>query len=78
MSAGIAGTMRPVPGLNPNTPFIAAGMRIEPPASLACARGAMRLATAAAGTGDAGWVTVVGGALERWVVTSPPERCQVP
>src|SRR6476659_2656730 len=35
-------------GLSPNTPDAEAGMRIEPPPSLACARGRMRAATAAA------------------------------
>src|SRR5258707_14200159 len=35
-------------GFSPNTPDAEAGMRIEPPPSLACARGRMRAATAAA------------------------------
>src|SRR5258705_13826798 len=35
-------------GFNPNTPDAEAGIRIEPPPSLACARGRMRAATAAA------------------------------
>src|SRR5882724_4552831 len=34
-------------GFNPNTPDAEAGMRIEPPPSLACATGTMRAATAA-------------------------------
>src|SRR5258708_32004585 len=34
-------------GFNPNTPDAEAGMRIEPPPSLACAKGRMRAATAA-------------------------------
>src|SRR6202035_4577254 len=34
-------------GFNPKTPDAEAGMRIEPPPSLACARGTMRAATAA-------------------------------
>src|SRR5215472_14892993 len=34
-------------GFRPNTPQAAAGMRIEPPPSLACATGRMRAATAA-------------------------------
>src|SRR5262245_38761571 len=34
-------------GFNPNNPQHDAGMRIEPPPSLACAIGRMRLATAA-------------------------------
>src|SRR6266436_1426252 len=34
-------------GFNPNTPDAEAGMRIEPPPSLACATGRMRAATAA-------------------------------
>src|SRR4030081_476425 len=34
-------------GFNPNTPEAEAGMRIEPPPSLACATGRMRAATAA-------------------------------
>src|SRR4051812_49824216 len=33
-------------GFNPNTPDAEAGMRIEPPPSLACATGGMRAATA--------------------------------
>src|SRR5258708_8914264 len=35
-------------GFNPNTPDAEAGIRIEPPPSLACARGRMPAATAAA------------------------------
>src|SRR6266567_9345367 len=35
-------------GFNPNTPEAEAGIRIEPPPSLACATGSMRAATAAA------------------------------
>src|SRR3954469_4349302 len=35
-------------GFRPNTPEAEAGMRIEPPPSLACATGRMRAATAAA------------------------------
>src|ERR1700680_4726686 len=34
-------------GFNPNTPDAEAGIRIEPPPSLACAMGTMRAATAA-------------------------------
>src|SRR5277367_6184110 len=34
-------------GFNPNTPQAEAGIRIEPPPSLACATGRMRAATAA-------------------------------
>src|SRR5260370_16234300 len=34
-------------GFNPNTPDAEAGIRIEPPPSLACATGRMRAATAA-------------------------------
>src|ERR1700687_3166223 len=34
-------------GFNPNTPEAEAGIRIEPPPSLACATGRMRAATAA-------------------------------
>src|SRR5580704_7525812 len=34
-------------GFNPNTPEAEAGIRIEPPPSLACASGTMRAATAA-------------------------------
>src|SRR6202000_2451469 len=34
-------------GFNPNTPDADAGIRIEPPPSLACASGTMRAATAA-------------------------------
>src|SRR5260370_34906632 len=39
-------------GFNPNTPEAEAGMRIEPPPSLACATGRMRAATAAAAPPD--------------------------
>src|SRR5260370_36074708 len=39
-------------GLNPNTREAEAGMRIEPPPSLACATGRMRAATAAAAPPD--------------------------
>src|SRR5258708_35489538 len=39
-------------GFNPNTPDAEAGMRIEPPPSLACATGTMRAATAAAAPPD--------------------------
>src|ERR1700712_930003 len=39
-------------GFNPNTPQAAAGIRIEPPPSLACATGRMRAATAAAAPPD--------------------------
>src|SRR5258708_22953051 len=39
-------------GFNPNTPEADAGIRIEPPPSLACARGRMRAATAAAAPPD--------------------------
>src|SRR6478735_7860825 len=45
---GFADTQRPRLGLKPNTPHADAGMRIEPPASLACASGTMPAATAAA------------------------------
>ena len=48
MLPGDVGTTRPGPGMKPNKPFIAAGIRIEPPPSLAWATGTMRLATAAA------------------------------
>src|SRR4051812_34665091 len=47
-SPGLAATQRPRLGLKPNTPHTEAGMRIEPPPSLACARGTMPAATAAA------------------------------
>ena len=40
--------MRARVGFNPNTPEADAGIRIEPPPSLACASGRMRAATAAA------------------------------
>ena len=40
--------MRPRVGFSPNSPQQAAGMRIEPPPSLACAAGTMPAATAAA------------------------------
>src|SRR5207237_5945273 len=43
-----AGTVRPRLGFRPNTPHIEAGMRIDPPASLAWANGTMPAATAAA------------------------------
>src|SRR5258708_23057890 len=39
-------------GFNPNTPAAEAGMRIEPPPSLACATGRRRAATAAAAPPD--------------------------
>src|SRR6185437_9861368 len=39
-------------GFNPNTPDAEAGMRIDPPPSLACATGRMRAATAAAAPPD--------------------------
>src|SRR5665213_1973802 len=39
-------------GFNPNTPEADAGIRIEPPPSLACATGRMRAATAAAAPPD--------------------------
>src|SRR3982751_3898400 len=39
-------------GFNPNTPEAAAGMRIDPPPSLACATGRIRAATAAAAPPD--------------------------
>src|SRR3954466_13044881 len=39
-------------GFSPNTPEAEAGMRIEPPPSLACATGRMRAATAAAAPPD--------------------------
>src|SRR3982750_4024290 len=39
-------------GFKPNTPEAEAGMRIEPPPSLACATGRMRAATAAAAPPD--------------------------
>src|SRR5712671_5037085 len=39
-------------GFNPNTPEAEAGIRIEPPPSLACATGRMRAATAAAAPPD--------------------------
>src|SRR5438552_15330517 len=39
-------------GFNPNTPDAEAGMRIEPPPSLACATGRMRAATATAAPPD--------------------------
>src|SRR3954471_2511154 len=39
-------------GFNPNTPQAEAGIRIEPPPSLACATGRMRAATAAAAPPD--------------------------
>src|SRR6478752_7469305 len=47
-SPELAATQRPRLGLKPNTPHTDAGTRIEPPASLACARGTMPAATAAA------------------------------
>ena len=40
--------MRARVGFMPNTPLAEAGMRIEPPPSVACASGRMRAATAAA------------------------------
>src|SRR5215467_1591646 len=39
---------RPRDGLSPNSPHCAAGIRIEPPPSVACATGRMPAATAAA------------------------------
>src|SRR5947207_2774041 len=45
---GLADTVRPRLGLKPNKPQTEAGMRIEPPASLAWASGTMPAATAAA------------------------------
>ena len=39
--------MRPRVGFRPNSPQHDAGIRIEPPPSLACAAGTMRVATAA-------------------------------
>src|SRR3954447_1918597 len=39
---------RPRDGLSPNKPHCAAGIRIEPPPSVACATGRMLAATAAA------------------------------
>src|ERR1019366_4379329 len=39
-------------GFSPNTPEAEAGMRIEPPPSLACVTGRMRAATAAAAPPD--------------------------
>src|SRR6185312_16168302 len=39
-------------GFNPNTPEAEAGIRIDPPPSLACATGRMRAATAAAAPPD--------------------------
>ncbi len=47
-SAGTVGTQRWCDGLKPNRPVMAAGIRIEPPASLAWASGTMPAATAAA------------------------------
>lgn len=47
-SARTARTVRPRLGLNPNRPHTDAGMRIEPPPSLAWARGTSPAATAAA------------------------------
>ena len=44
--------MRARVGFNPNTPEADAGIRIEPPPSLACATGRMRAATAAAAPPD--------------------------
>src|SRR5215813_12395270 len=43
---------RPRDGLSPNKPHCAAGMRIEPPPSVACAIGRMPAATAAAAPPD--------------------------
>ena len=48
---GPSGT-RPRDGLSPNTPQHDAGIRIEPPPSLACAIGSSRAATAAADPPD--------------------------
>jgi hypothetical protein len=42
------GTIRPRPGLSPTSPQAAAGMRMEPPPSLACAMGTTPAATRAA------------------------------
>src|SRR5947207_12668233 len=39
-------------GFKPNTPHAEAGMRIEPPPSVACASGTIRAATAAAAPPD--------------------------
>src|SRR3954452_17586588 len=44
--------LRPRLGFSPNTPHAEAGMRIEPPPSLACATGRMRAASAAAAPPD--------------------------
>src|SRR6185295_4481462 len=44
----LLGTVRPRLGFSPNKPAEAAGPRIEPPPSLACASGTMPAATAAA------------------------------
>src|SRR5947208_15657700 len=49
--SGPTGTRARV-GFNPKTPEPAAGMRIEPPPSVACATGRMRAATAAAAPPD--------------------------
>ena len=42
------GAIRPRPGLSPTSPHTAAGMRMEPPPSLACAIGTTPAATSAA------------------------------
>src|SRR5215475_10761632 len=47
-------------GLRPTSPHSLAGMRIEPPPSLACAAGTMPLATAAAEPPDEPPVDLVG------------------
>ena len=44
--------MRPRDGFSPNTPQHAAGIRIDPPPSLACATGKTPEATAAAAPPD--------------------------
>src|SRR5688572_32216037 len=48
----LLGSVRPRLGLSPNMPADAAGPRIEPPPSLACASGTMPAATAAAAPPD--------------------------
>ena len=50
-TAGPAGT-RPRPAFSPNSPQQAAGMRMEPPPSLAAAHGTIPAATAAADPPD--------------------------
>src|SRR5690606_19850356 len=49
---GLLGTVRPRLGFSPNRPADAAGPRIEPPPSLACASGTMPAATADAAPPD--------------------------